>query len=617
MNNRTDTSSNGEPPHGVSRREFVGQGAMLGGCALLLNRVACMQGDLARDAAGAFSDAEAARLAESGETIYSVCLQCHREIARGGRLFSGVAGEEDREVPGLADHYVLSDPAVAGELASDASAVASGELTIEEFKTRHADHLDLLIDPDHPDLGPKNNRFVFLAGRIEHGRKEFSQRWLRDGFGSRNWFEHTSICEQSHHIAYQQMTHQWNGSGWGGGRTHMKPDALNAEFVLYIGTSPFEANFGPPIMAEKITEGIATGRLKIAVADPRLSKTASKAWKWLPVKPGTDGALALGLTRWIIENDRFDRPFLEAANKAAASAAGEVSWTDASWLVEIADDGPAGYLRADAAGVGSAEQFVAVAGGRPVAVDPADGEDAVTGDLRYEGQVGGRRVKTAFQLLWEECSSRTLAQWSDICGIPVADIEEVASELTAHGKKASVELYRGPVQHTNGYATAQALIGLNMLIGNIDWTGGLMKGGSHWHEMGDRRPGPFNMGELHPGKNRNFGVKLNREGSRYDASTVFDGYPAQRPWYPFTSNVYQEVLPSAAAGYPYQVGAVFMHKATPGMSVPTANSQIAAMADLDAVPLLLSCDIVIGESSMYADYIFPDLASGCRSPWRR
>ncbi|KKK73314.1 hypothetical protein LCGC14_2895080, partial [marine sediment metagenome] len=42
---------------------------------------------------------------------------------------------------------------------------------------------------------------------------------------------------------------------------------------------------------------------------------------------------------------------------------------------------------------------------------------------------------------------------------------ELADELTSHGKKAAVEFYRGPVQHTNGYYTAQALITLNLLIG--------------------------------------------------------------------------------------------------------------------------------------------------------
>ena len=701
VRNGTDALSvNGSGRRGLTRRQFVGTSAVLGGCALLLDQVVRVQELLAQDRAGQLSDAERARLAQSASIIYSVCLQCHtacpikarvydgilgkiegsayspqnmlihldydtplskaatvdaklcpkghagiqslydpyrirtvlkragprganrwrtipfdqaiREIVEGGRLFADVPGEENRRVPGLAELYKLRDADLAKALASDGAAVASGELSLQDFKARHAEHLDLLIDPDYPDLGPVNNRFVFLAGRIEHGRKEFSKRWLGDAFGSRNWFEHTSICEQSHHIAYQQMTHQWRDGKWTGGKTHMKPDALKAEFVLYFGTSPFEANFGPPIMAEKITDGIASGRLKIAVVDPMLNKTASKAWKWLPVEPGTDAALALAMTRWIIENERYDGRSLRAANKAAAIAAGETSWTDASWLVEIADDGPAGYLRAEQAGVGSATQFVTMSSGRPVALDPNDGERPVTGDLLYEGRVGDRRVKTVFQLLWEECSAKTVQEWSEICGIPVADIEAVARELTAHGKKAAVEFYRGPVQHTNGYNAAQAIIGLNLLIGNIDWAGGLMKGGGHWDEFGNKRPGPFEMGKLHPGKTRSFGVRINREGNAYESSTLFDGYPAQRPWYPFTGNVYQEVLPAAAAGYPYRIGALFLHKGTPGLSIPAANTQIAAMMDLEAVPLFFACDIVIGESSMYADYIFPDV-----SVWER
>jgi hypothetical protein len=33
-----------------------------------------------------------------------------------------------------------------------------------------ADHLDTLIDPDHPDLGPKNNQFTFVWGGLKDGR---------------------------------------------------------------------------------------------------------------------------------------------------------------------------------------------------------------------------------------------------------------------------------------------------------------------------------------------------------------------------------------------------------------------------------------------------------------
>ena len=39
--------------------------------------------------------------------------------------------------------------------------MAKGKMKLDEFKTKHASSLPYLINPDHPDLGPKNNQFVF------------------------------------------------------------------------------------------------------------------------------------------------------------------------------------------------------------------------------------------------------------------------------------------------------------------------------------------------------------------------------------------------------------------------------------------------------------------------
>ena len=255
------------------------------------------------------------------------------EIVNGGSFADGTT------TPGLADLWVVQDPEIMSALKTDTAAVVAGDMTIDEFKTKHADHLDLLLDPDLPDLGPKNNQVAFMAGRIEHGRKEFAKRWLKDAFGSINWWEHTTICEQSHHIAYQQMTNQYSEGKWSGGKTHMKPDFANAEFVIFFGTGAFEANFGPTPMSELVTDGIVNGHLEIAVADPRLSKTATKARWWLPLHPGTDAALALAMIQWIIENERYDAAYLANANKAAAGADGEPSWSNATHLVKLDDDG--------------------------------------------------------------------------------------------------------------------------------------------------------------------------------------------------------------------------------------------------------------------------------------
>ena len=52
-------------------------------------------------------------------------------------------------------------------------------------------------------------------------------------------------------------------------------------------------------------------RGKIVQIEPRFSVTASKADQWVPIQPGTDGALALGIAHWMIKEKKYDRPFVD------------------------------------------------------------------------------------------------------------------------------------------------------------------------------------------------------------------------------------------------------------------------------------------------------------------
>jgi len=52
-------------------------------------------------------------------------------------------------------------------------------------------------------------------------------------------------------------------------------------------------------------------RGKLVQVEPRFSITASKADQWIPIQPGTDGALALGIAHWIIKEKKFDRSFID------------------------------------------------------------------------------------------------------------------------------------------------------------------------------------------------------------------------------------------------------------------------------------------------------------------
>ena len=79
-------------------------------------------------------------------------------------------------------------------------------------------------------------------------------------------------------------------------------------------------------------------------------------------------------------------------------------------------------------------------------------------------------------------------------------------------------------------------------------------------------------------------------------------------WWPLSSDIYEETLPSIGDRYPYPVKALFSCMAAPTYALPAGQTNIAVLADLDALPLYFASDILVGPTSAYADYVFPDLS---------
>lgn len=550
--------------------------------------------------------------------------QAIREICEGGKLFSKIPGEENRDIEGLAKLRALTDPKVFKAMSADVKAILDEKdkdkkkALVEEFKTKHADNLDKLIDPNHPDMGPKNNQIVVAWGRLKGGRAEVYRR-LADALGTTNAHGHTTVCQGSLYFTCKAISEQYvEGKFTDGKKFYWQADTENSRFILFVGANLFEANYGPPNRAVRITGNLANGRTKITVADPRFSKLASKAWKWLPLKPGTDAALALGMTRWILENKRYDAKFLACANKAAAKAVGEDSWCNATWLVEIKDGKPGKLVRATDVGLAQpetrknkdgkeyAEKFlVAMAQGQPVAFDPNDDKNPVTADLFVDAKLAdGTSVKSGLQILLESASEHSLKEWAEIAGVKESDIVAVVRELTSHGKQAAVDIHRGPAQHTNGFYNVLAWMTINMLLGNFDAKGGMIKA-STYDYIGKGKL--FDLA-AHPGKPGAFGISSIRHGVDYEKTTLFSGYPAKRNWYPLSSDIYEEIIPSIGDAYPYPVKALFLYMGAPTYSLPAGNTNIQVLCDLEKIPLFVASDILVGTTSMYADYIFPDLS---------
>ena len=572
-----------------------------------------------------------------GQWITISFEQALDEIIEGGDLFG------EGRVEGLKDVYALRDPKVAKAMADfvkkivDEKDAEKKRALVEEFKTTFAADLDKLIDPEHPDLGPKNNQFAFIWGRLKNGRGDLVRRFVNGGLGSVNANGHTTVCQGSLYFAGKAMSEQWDGSKFSGGQKfYWQADLKSSRFVIFIGANMFEANYGPPLRVTPMTEGAVDRGLRYAVVDPRFSKAASKAWKWIPIKPGEDAALGMGMMRWMFENDRINKRFLSAANKAAANAIGEASWTNGVWLVRIKDGKPGKLVRALELGLVSKateqdkdgkevtvyltedgkrfafDPFVALVDGKPTPVDPNSTELPVFGDLFVDTTLQNANgesiaVKSGLQIIREAAAEKTLEEWAAIADIKASDIIELAREFTSYGTQAVIDIHRGASQHTNGFYTSCVFFTLNALIGNYDHKGGLSKP-TTYDRLGSRAKGPFELSKMSNGANVPFGLDILRTTISYEKSTIFNGYPAKRPWFPLATDIYQEDLPSIGDAYPYPVKIAMFYMSAINYALPAGHKMTEVLADPKKLPLIITSDILVGETSMYADYIFPDLS---------
>lgn len=109
------------------------------------------------------------------------------------------------------------------------------------------------------------------------------------------------------------------------------------------------------------------------------------------------------------------------------------------------------------------------------------------------------------------------------------------------------------------------------------------------------------------------GIRLNRTVKNYekDAPNLFKrdgGYPAKRPWFPYgTNGNYQEVIPSAAEGYPYSIKVLITYWNAWPYSTPALRRTFETfIKDEKKLPLFVAISLNMGEVAALADYVLPD-----------
>jgi len=125
------------------------------------------------------------------------------------------------------------------------------------------------------------------------------QKDFIDLYGTPNYHNHSNLCDVARKASFKLVMGDERPLG----------DFANARYILLFGWNPLSAtkwSHLPRIFTRAIENGA-----KFVVVDPYLSQTAARAHEWVPIRPATDGALALALAHLLIKWDLYDRDFVE------------------------------------------------------------------------------------------------------------------------------------------------------------------------------------------------------------------------------------------------------------------------------------------------------------------
>ncbi len=125
---------------------------------------------------------------------------------------------------------------------------------------------------------------------------DWARRRFLNQFGTPNGFHNALLCWIPTFMAETCV------AGW----SPFETDLGGAKCLILWGMNPGASTLGG---MNGYTDLQKAG-MKIIVVDPRYSETASKADMWLPLRPGTDAALALAMLHTIIYEGLYDFQFV-------------------------------------------------------------------------------------------------------------------------------------------------------------------------------------------------------------------------------------------------------------------------------------------------------------------
>ena len=440
-------------------------------------------------------------------------------------------------------------------------------------------------------------------------------------FGTPNYAAHGGFCSVNMAAG---MIYTVGGSFWEFGG----PDLDRAKLFVMIGTA--EDHHSNPLKVA-ISKFKRRGGRFISVNPVRTGYSAI-ADEWVPIKPGTDGALLLAITHELIAQGLYDREFL-------------VRYSNAGQLVHIDESrGLAGLLASEPdthqADTASAQNRLwwdrhtnrAV----PTHTDGAD--PYLFGEFLLQD---GARVKPAFQLLEERIRQYT-PEWAEgITGVPAATVRRLAHEMGITARDEKIELpiawtdswgkehenvvgnpvafhaMRGLAAHSNGFQTIRALAVLMSLLGTIDRPGGFRHKAPFPRAIPPMAKPPNGPHAVRPDTPLG-GLALGWPASPEDLFIDAQGEPVRIDkafsWeYPLAVHgLMHNVITNAWRGDPYRIDTLLIFMANMAWNSTMNTTEVRKMLnDRDEggeykIPFLVVCDAFQSETAAFADLLLPD-----------
>jgi anaerobic selenocysteine-containing dehydrogenase len=439
-------------------------------------------------------------------------------------------------------------------------------------------------------------------------------------FGTPNYAAHGGFCSVNMAAG---MIYTIGGSFWEFGG----PDLERAKLFVMIGTA--EDHHSNPLKIA-ISKFKRRGGRFVSVNPVRTGYSAI-ADEWVPIRPGTDGALLLAIVHEIIALGLYDRDFLVRYTNAGQLVNLDEASDDYGLLLRDTSDGAQpGYVQN--------QMWWDRHTKRPVRTHTEGADPHLLGEFLLPD---GRKVKPAFELLKERVKDYTPEWAENITGIPAATVRRLAHEMGIVARDEKIELpiawtdcwgkehehvtgnpvafhaMRGLAAHSNGFHTIRALAILMTLLGTIDRPGGFRHKAPFPRAIAPAAKTPRGPEGVKPNAPL-AGLALGWPESPDDLFIDEAGEPVRIDkgfsWeYPLSVHgLMHNVITNAWKGDPYRVDTLMIFMANMAWNSTMNTVEVRKMLNDKGpdgehkIPFLVVCDAFQSEMTAFADLVLPD-----------